>query len=68
MSVLQKVEDKPCQRAIEKIQMKLSRDPNVGKNHSGGIEEAGLSERTQERDITLTENTVHNEEGNSGRV
>lgn len=66
MSILQKVEDKPCQRAIEKIQMKLSKDPNVGKNHSERTEETVLSERPQERDITLSENTVHNEEGNSG--
>ncbi|NXR59239.1 CND3 protein, partial [Rhadina sibilatrix] len=60
--IQEKVEDKQCQRAIEKIQMKLSKDPNVGKNHSGGTEETGLSERTQERDITLSENSVHNEE------
>ncbi|NWH32746.1 CND3 protein, partial [Chloropsis hardwickii] len=64
--IQEKVEDKPCQRAIEKIQMKLTRDPNGGKTHSGRTEETGLSERTQERDITLSENTVHNEEGNSG--
>ncbi|NXR83818.1 CND3 protein, partial [Pycnonotus jocosus] len=63
--IQEKVEDKPCQRAIEKIQMKLSKDPNVGKNHSGRTEETGLTERTQERDITLSENTIHNEEENN---
>ncbi|NXR46669.1 CND3 protein, partial [Hippolais icterina] len=63
--IQEKVEDKPCQRAIEKIQIKLSKDPNVGKNHSERTEETGLSERTQERDITLSENTVHNEEENN---
>lgn len=62
------MEDKPCQRAIEKIQMKLTKDPNVGKNHSGRTEETDLSEKTQESDITLSENAVHNEEGNSGEV
>lgn len=68
MSVLQKVEDRLCQRAIEKMQMKLTKDPNVGKNHSGRTEETDLSERTQERDVTLSENAVHCEEGNSGGV
>ncbi|NXO11713.1 CND3 protein, partial [Oriolus oriolus] len=63
--IQEKVEDKPCQRAIEKIQMKLTKDPNVGKNHSGRTEETGLSERTQESDLTLSENTVHNEEENN---
>ncbi|RMC14287.1 hypothetical protein DUI87_09380 [Hirundo rustica rustica] len=63
--ILEKVEDKPCQRALEKIQMKLSKDPNVGKNHSGRTEETDLSEKTQERDITFSENTVHNEEENN---
>ncbi|NXD20422.1 CND3 protein, partial [Spelaeornis formosus] len=62
--IQEKVEDKPCQRAIEKIQMKLTKGPNVGKNHSERTEETGLSERAQERDITLSENTVHNEENN----
>uniref|UniRef100_H0ZH80 Non-SMC condensin I complex subunit G n=1 Tax=Taeniopygia guttata TaxID=59729 RepID=H0ZH80_TAEGU len=61
--IQEKVEDKSCQRAIEKIQMKLSKDPNVGKNHSARTEETGLSERTQERDITLSENAAPNEEG-----
>uniref|UniRef100_A0A8C3QVI0 Non-SMC condensin I complex subunit G n=1 Tax=Cyanoderma ruficeps TaxID=181631 RepID=A0A8C3QVI0_9PASS len=63
--IQEKVEDKPCQRAIEKIQMKLSKDPNVGKNRSGGTEETDLSERPQEGDITLSENPVHNEEENN---
>ncbi|XP_063257762.1 condensin complex subunit 3 [Prinia subflava] len=63
--IQEKVEDKRCQRAIEKIQMKLSKDPNVGKNHTGRTEETCLSENTQERDITLSENTVHNEEENN---
>ncbi|NXK57963.1 CND3 protein, partial [Sylvietta virens] len=63
--IQEKVEDKPCQRAIERIQMKLSKDSNVGKNHSGRTEETDLSERTQERDITLSENPVHNEEENN---
>ncbi|XP_066173284.1 condensin complex subunit 3 [Sylvia atricapilla] len=60
--IQEKVEDKPCQRAIEKIQMKLSKHPNVGKNLSERTEETDLSERPQERDTTLSENTVHNEE------
>ncbi|NWH90396.1 CND3 protein, partial [Aegithalos caudatus] len=63
--IQEKVVDKLCQRAIKKIQMKLSKDPNVSKNHSGRTEETGLSERTQERDTTLSENTVHNEEENN---
>lgn len=62
------MEDKPCQRAIEKIQMKLTKDSNVAKNHSGRTEETGPSERTQERDIALSENAVHIGEGNSGGV
>ncbi|NXQ53528.1 CND3 protein, partial [Anthoscopus minutus] len=60
--IQEKVEDKPCQRAIERIQMKWTKDPNVGRNHSGGTEATGVSESTQERDITLSESTVHNEE------
>ncbi|NXO67481.1 CND3 protein, partial [Phainopepla nitens] len=63
--IQEKVEDKPCQRAIEKIQMKLTKDPNVGKNHSGRPEESDFTERTQKTDITLSENTVHNEEENN---
>ncbi|XP_014744494.1 PREDICTED: condensin complex subunit 3 [Sturnus vulgaris] len=63
--IQEKVEDKLCQRAIEKMRMKLTKDPNGGKNHSGRTEETGLSGRTQERDITLSENTVHCEEENN---
>ncbi|NXU41310.1 CND3 protein, partial [Drymodes brunneopygia] len=63
--IQEKVEDKPCQRAIERIQMKLTKDPNVAKTHSGRTEETGLSEGTQERDIALSENTVHNGEENN---
>ncbi|NWV05263.1 CND3 protein, partial [Ptilonorhynchus violaceus] len=63
--IQEKVEDKLCQRAIEKIKMKLTKDPNVGKNLSGRTEETELSERTQETDITLSENPVHNEEENN---
>ncbi|RLW09101.1 hypothetical protein DV515_00002905 [Chloebia gouldiae] len=63
--IQEEVEDKPCQRAIEKIQMKLSKDPNVGKNPCARTEEMGLSERTQERDITLSENAAPNEEENN---
>ncbi|CAN8208227.1 unnamed protein product [Coccothraustes coccothraustes] len=55
--IQEKVEDKPSQRAIEKLRMKLTKDLNVGKSHSERTEETGLSERTQERDITLSENT-----------
>ncbi|NXA14705.1 CND3 protein, partial [Sapayoa aenigma] len=60
--ILEEVKDKLCQRAIEKIKMNLTKGPNVGKNCSGRTEETDLSERTQETDITLSENTVHNEE------
>ncbi|XP_005045481.1 PREDICTED: condensin complex subunit 3 [Ficedula albicollis] len=63
--IQQKVKDKLCQRAIEKMQMKLTKDPNVDKNHSERTEETDVSERTQERDITLSENTAHNEEENN---
>ncbi|NXW06975.1 CND3 protein, partial [Fregetta grallaria] len=66
--ILEKVKDKLCQRAIEKIKMNLTNDPNVGKDHSERTEETGLSERTEETDITLSENTIQNEEGNSGEV
>lgn len=48
--------------------MKLTKDSNVAKNHSGRTEETGPSERTQERDIALSENAVHIGEGNSGGV
>ncbi|NXQ39780.1 CND3 protein, partial [Catharus fuscescens] len=63
--IQEKVEDKLCQKAIEKMQMKLTKAPNVGKNHSGRTEETDLSERSQERDITLSENAVHCEEENN---
>lgn len=65
MSLLQKVKDKQCQRAVEKIKMNLTKDPNVGKNHSERTEETGLSERTQETEVTLSDNTTQSEEGNS---
>jgi len=68
MSLLQKVKDKTCQKAIEKIKMNLTRDPNMGRDHSERTEEMGLSERTQETDITLSADTIQNEEGNSGEV
>ncbi|XP_056346966.1 condensin complex subunit 3 [Oenanthe melanoleuca] len=63
--IQKKVKDKLCQRAIEKMQMKLTKDPNVDKNHPERTEETDLPERTQERDITLSENTAHNEEENN---
>ncbi|KAM6136681.1 condensin complex subunit 3 [Phoenicopterus ruber ruber] len=62
--ILEKVKDKLCQRAIEKMKMTLTKDPNVGKDHSERTEETGLSEGTQETDITLSENTIQNEEEN----
>ncbi|XP_075355955.1 condensin complex subunit 3 isoform X2 [Mycteria americana] len=65
--ILEKVKDKLCQRAIEKIKMKLTKDPNVGKDHSERTEETGLSERTQETDITSSENTIKNEEVNEAK-
>ncbi|XP_074721968.1 condensin complex subunit 3 isoform X1 [Strix uralensis] len=60
--ILEKVKDKLCQRAIEKIKMHLTKDPDVAKDHSERTEETGLSERTQETDVMLSENTVQNEE------
>ncbi|NWR67032.1 CND3 protein, partial [Bucorvus abyssinicus] len=63
--ILEKVKDKLCQRAVEKIKMNLTKDPNVGKNHSERTEETGLSERTQETDVTLSDNTTQNEEENN---
>ncbi|XP_032542329.1 condensin complex subunit 3 [Chiroxiphia lanceolata] len=63
--ILEKVEDKLCQKTIEKIKMNLTKDPNVGRNHSRQTEETGLSGRTQDTDIPLPENTVHNEEENN---
>ncbi|KAM9661035.1 condensin complex subunit 3 isoform 3-T3 [Morphnus guianensis] len=66
--ILEKVKDKLCQRAIEKIKMNLTKDPNVGKDHTERTEETGLSERTQETDITLSEITIQNEEENNKDV
>ncbi|NXT20630.1 CND3 protein, partial [Syrrhaptes paradoxus] len=63
--IQEKVKDKLCQRAIEKIKMNLTKDSNVCKDHSERTEETGLSERTQETDIALSENTVQNEEENN---
>ncbi|NWU10276.1 CND3 protein, partial [Cephalopterus ornatus] len=63
--ILEKVKDKLCQRAIEKIKMNLTKDPNVGKNHSTQTEETDVSGRTQDTDITLPENAVDNEEENN---
>ncbi|KAM9381679.1 condensin complex subunit 3 [Phaethornis superciliosus] len=62
--ILEKVKDKFCQRAIEKMKMNLTKEFYVGKDHSGRTEEMGLSERTQETDITSSENTLLNEENN----
>ncbi|XP_027498740.1 condensin complex subunit 3 [Corapipo altera] len=59
--ILEKVEDKLCQKTIEKIKMNLTK----GRNHSRQTEETGLSGRTQDTDIPLPENTVHNEEENN---
>ncbi|NWX18747.1 CND3 protein, partial [Aegotheles bennettii] len=66
--ILEKVKDKHCQRAIERIKINLTKDPNVGQDHSERREETGLSERAQETDITLSENTIKNKEGNSREV
>ncbi|XP_074879842.1 condensin complex subunit 3 [Buteo buteo] len=63
--ILEKVKDKLCQRAIEKLKMNLTKDPNLGKDHTERTEETGLSERIQETDITLSENTIQNEEENN---
>lgn len=48
--------------------MNLTKDPNVGKDHAERSEETGQSASTQETDITVSENTIHNEEGNSREV
>ncbi|NXW62073.1 CND3 protein, partial [Eurystomus gularis] len=63
--ILEKVKDKLCQRAIEKIKMNLTKDPNACKDHCERTEETGFSERTQETDPALSENTVQNEEENN---
>ncbi|NXT54674.1 CND3 protein, partial [Pluvianellus socialis] len=62
--ILEKVKDKVCQRAIEKVKMNLTKDPNAGKDHSERTEETNVSERTQETDIALSENTIQREEEN----
>lgn len=64
----QKVKDKLCQRAIEKIKVNLTKGANVSKSHSEQTEETGLAEGTQETGTTLSANTLQNEEGNSGDV
>ncbi|NXP04490.1 CND3 protein, partial [Thinocorus orbignyianus] len=66
--ILEKVKDKLCQRAIEKIKVNLTKGSDVSKDRSEQTEEPGASERTQETDVTLSENTIQNEEGNSGEV
>ncbi|KAM6261729.1 condensin complex subunit 3 [Porphyrio hochstetteri] len=52
--IIEKVKDKLCQRALEKVKMKLTKDPDVGKDYT---------ERTEETDIA-SENTAENEEVN----
>ncbi|NXH70654.1 CND3 protein, partial [Hydrobates tethys] len=63
--ILEKVKDKLCQRAIEKIKMNLTKDTNVGKDRPERTEETRLSESTQETGITLSGNTIQNEEENN---
>ncbi|XP_030349076.1 condensin complex subunit 3 isoform X2 [Strigops habroptila] len=63
--ILEEVKDKLCQRALEKFKMNLTKDPNMGKEHTEMTEETGLSERTQETETTLSENTIQNEEENN---
>ncbi|XP_013815532.1 condensin complex subunit 3 isoform X1 [Apteryx mantelli] len=63
--ILEKVKDKLCQRAIEKIKINLNKDANMGKDHSKRTEETGYSEMTQETGITLSENNSQNEEENN---
>ncbi|NXK06534.1 CND3 protein, partial [Herpetotheres cachinnans] len=63
--ILEKVKDKLCQRAIEKIKVNLTKHPNVSKDQCERTEEMGPSERTQETDITLSENTLQIEEENT---
>ncbi|NXD06438.1 CND3 protein, partial [Nothocercus nigrocapillus] len=62
--ILEKVKDKLCQRAIEKIKINLSKGANRGRDDSERTEETGFSERTQETGITLPENNSQNEEEN----
>ncbi|NXF88118.1 CND3 protein, partial [Eubucco bourcierii] len=62
--ILEKVKDKLCQRAIEKVKMNLTKGPNVGKDHSERTEETDFSGR-KETNITLSENTLQKEEEDS---
>lgn len=66
--ILEKVKDKLCQRAIERIKKNLTKSTNVSKDHSEGTEETGVSETTQENDKTLSANTIQNEEENAKDV
>ncbi|NXX88673.1 CND3 protein, partial [Centropus bengalensis] len=54
--ILEKVKDKLCQKAIEKLKTNLTKDANVSKDPS---------KRTQETDIACSENTAQNEEANN---
>ncbi|NXU59174.1 CND3 protein, partial [Turnix velox] len=54
--ILEEVKDKLCQRAVEKVKMNLTKDPDVCKDPS---------ERTQETDLALSENTSQNEKGSN---
>ncbi|XP_062430565.1 condensin complex subunit 3 [Rhea pennata] len=54
--ILEKVKDKLCQRAIEKIKINLNKDANRSKDRSKRTEETGCSERTQETSITFSQN------------
>ncbi|XP_005148525.2 condensin complex subunit 3 [Melopsittacus undulatus] len=63
--ILEEVKDKLCQKAIEKFKMNLTKNPNVGKEHTEMTEETDLSERTQEAETTLSENAIQNEEENN---
>ncbi|NWH82695.1 CND3 protein, partial [Piaya cayana] len=63
--ILEKVEDKLCQRAIEKLKMNLTKEPTIGKERSKRTQETDFSERTQETDIPCSESTAQNEEENN---
>ncbi|NXC38737.1 CND3 protein, partial [Penelope pileata] len=60
--ILEKVKDKLCQRAIERIKNNLTKGANLSKEPSERTEETGLSEKTQENDIVLSANGIQNEE------
>ncbi|NWU91941.1 CND3 protein, partial [Upupa epops] len=60
--ILEKVKDKLCQRAIDKVRTKLTKDTNMGKDHSKRTQETDHSERMQKTDITLSDHTIQNEE------